>query len=162
MTEPWRPLSAREGTATFELREEVPASLEAALREWIFNAVYRLGDSGRRLMIRLDMELPSSYVEDHERAYADYQRTLRQRSEAIAQNVRSEESTQPGTSVVSINQAMVAASLVPVPTALPIPGRASLPTGRRVLSYSTSSMACCTCFHTNHHPSRQATQSAPW
>lgn len=131
MTVPWSPLSAREGTAAFDLREDVPASLEGALREWILGAVYKLGDNGRRLMIRLDLVLPSRYAEEHKRAEVDYQARLRERSEVLARKARTEENSQSSTSIVSINQAMLA-SFVPVPTPPPLP-RA------RFLAYGTPS-----------------------
>ncbi|MGP0026925.1 MAG: hypothetical protein ACLPKE_26745 [Streptosporangiaceae bacterium] len=126
----WSPLSAREGSGAFDLREEVPASLEATLREWIYGAVCKLGDSGRRLMIKLDLALPQEYVDKYNHAYARYQHELQQHREAVAQKASTEESSQPsGTAIVSVNQSMLA-SFAPAP-------RPPSPPRTRFLAYGT-------------------------
>jgi len=95
VSEPWGPLSARENAACLDLYEEVPASLEAAPREWIYVAVYKLGDNGRRLMIKLELVLPQDNFDAYRRAYADCEEKLRLHRETLAEKVNAEETSRP-------------------------------------------------------------------
>lgn len=54
-------LAVREGTAPAVAQEGVPASLEPALRSWIWETVSLDPDQAERVMIRLDLELPERY-----------------------------------------------------------------------------------------------------
>lgn len=117
----WTSLSAREGAAAFALRQAVPASLEDELRGWIYGAVSRLPDDGQRLMIRLDLVLPETYVRDHARAYARYEEKVRER----AQRIKAEEAAAKEAEGQSSSTALVpysfAATRYPYPTAPPDP-----------------------------------------
>lgn len=67
----------------FALRQAVPASLAGELRDWIYQAVSKLSDNGKRLMIRLDLVVPEPYVQDYNRARARYEEKLRERARLI-------------------------------------------------------------------------------
>jgi hypothetical protein len=131
MSEPWGPLSARENAARLDLHEEVPASLEVALREWLYEAVYKLGDSGRRLMIKLELVLPHEYVDAYRRAYADYEEKLRHHRETLAEKADAEETSRPTAAPVILTSQLMTTSLAlgPQPPSLPRP---------RFLAYGTS------------------------
>jgi len=61
MTSNRQQLSVREGTAPAVAQEGVPASLEPALRAWIWETVNLETEQAERIMRRLDLELPDSY-----------------------------------------------------------------------------------------------------
>jgi hypothetical protein len=60
-------LSVREGTVLPVAHEGVPASLEPALRSWIWETISLDPDQAERVMIRLDLELPDSYWQRYQR-----------------------------------------------------------------------------------------------
>jgi hypothetical protein len=79
----WNSLSAREGVTAPALHQAVPASLEEALRDWIYNNASPLLDDGKRLMILLDLTLPANYKLDYANALAAYQQKLTEREKKI-------------------------------------------------------------------------------
>jgi hypothetical protein len=60
-------LSVRDGAALPVAHEGVPASLEAALRSWIWETISLDPDQAERVMIRLDLALPDSYWQHYQR-----------------------------------------------------------------------------------------------
>lgn len=60
-------LAVREGTTPAVAQEGVPASLEPALRAWIWETISLAPNEAERIMIRLDLELPETYWNRYER-----------------------------------------------------------------------------------------------
>lgn len=63
MTPSNEPLAVRESTDVVLLREGVPASVEPALRAWIFETAKLDEDEAEHALIRLDLALPPAYWE---------------------------------------------------------------------------------------------------
>jgi hypothetical protein len=110
----WTSLSAREGASAFALRQAVPPGLEGELREWIYGAVSRLPDRGRRLMIRLNLVVPASYEEEHAREWAAYHRKVKERQRRI-EAARAAQEDQGQSSATSVTPYPFAASTYPSP-----------------------------------------------
>jgi hypothetical protein len=113
-------LSARGGATAFALRQAVPPSLEGELRDWIFDAVSQLLDDGKRLMIRLDLVVPASYVEDYDRKYAVYEKKLKERSRQIKADKAAEEAEGQSSST-SLMARPIMTSTYPFPPSPPDP-----------------------------------------
>lgn len=118
----WTPLSAREAPHPFALREEVPQSLERALRDWTYAAAQKLPGSARRLMIRLDLVLPQEYADAHKNAMAKYRAALKLhelgREHAAAQGTQQ---AQPNSTSLATQAATPTLALPPVPPPSPQP-----------------------------------------
>lgn len=69
---PQEPLAVRESTDTVLLREGVPASVEPALRTWIFETAKLDEDEAEHALIRLNLVLPESYWERYRQEVAVY------------------------------------------------------------------------------------------
>jgi hypothetical protein len=78
----WDRLSTREGARPGGLRDGVPASVEAHLREWIHGAVRQHVSDVAKLMVRLDLTLPESYRRAYDQAYAAYEAKRKAAAEA--------------------------------------------------------------------------------
>ena len=104
----------------FALRQAVPASLASELRDWIYGAVSRLPDNGKRLMIRLDRVVPDAYVQDHDRAYARYEEKLRERARLIKAEAAAAEAAE-GQSSTTLMPYALSTSRHPFPTPPPDP-----------------------------------------
>ncbi|MFB7248542.1 hypothetical protein ACFCYX_39575 [Streptomyces populi] len=70
-------LSVRVGAAPVPaLVEGVPASLESALRDWIFETATQGRQEMRHVLIRLDLELPRPYLNQYQRELRDREAEL--------------------------------------------------------------------------------------
>lgn len=116
----WTSLSAREGAIGFALRQAVPASLEDEMRGWIYRAVSRLPDDGRRLMLRLDLVMPEAYVQEHARAYARYEEKVRERARLVEAATAAAKEAQGQSSTALMPYSSIT-SRYPFPTAPPDP-----------------------------------------
>lgn len=123
MTTAWTPLSAREATEPFTLRENVPASLEGALRDWIYFAAAKLTDNGQRLMIKLDLVLPQERISAYNRAKAQYRAALKRHEQQLEQKAeQTQRNPQPTPTTPALPSATAMAHLsVPTPPPNPRP-----------------------------------------
>ncbi len=117
----WTSLSAREGMTAFALRQVVPASLEDELRDWIYRAVSRLPDDGKRLMIRLGLVVPDGYVREHAHAYARYEEKVRERAQLIEAEAAAAKEAEGHSSSTALMPSASSISRYPFPMPPPDP-----------------------------------------
>lgn len=120
----WNSLSSREGTTSVVLRQAVPASLQGELRGWIYYNSSLLPDEGTRLMIRLDLVVPDSYMQAYTRAMATHRQKLEERERKIeaAQAVREAARKEDGESSSSALMLYSLEPRFPYPPSPPIRG----------------------------------------
>jgi hypothetical protein len=111
-------LSVREGTALAVAQEGVPASLEPALRAWIWETISLDPDQAERVMIRLDLELPDTYWQNYqqelEKSEAEQARLDAVWGEKRAKAEKAAEA-KPATTLIAAMPTYVAREMAPEP-----------------------------------------------